>query len=326
MIPRIAFTPGEPAGIGIDLAIMLSQQPLKCELVYFSNKKLLEQRAKTLGITIIIDQFATNSKPSYNKAKQIKLIDFDMAKPNKDNQLEPLNSAFVLNTIKQAALSCINNTFQAMVTGPIHKGIINDSGIKFSGHTEFLQEIAQVKQVVMMLANKKFRVALATTHLPLKNVADAITQESLITTLTIINKDLTTRFGINKPHILVAGLNPHAGEQGYLGNEEITTITPALEYCRNSLDINITGPLPADTLFNVKYLNNADAVLAMYHDQGLPVLKYSGFGQSINITLGLPFIRTSVDHGTACDIIGTGKADVSSLKLAVANAIKMSTI
>jgi 4-hydroxythreonine-4-phosphate dehydrogenase len=236
-------------------------------------------------------------------------------------QLNASNSGYVLETIRQATLGCMNGDFNAMVTAPVHKGIINDAGIPFSGHTEFIAEITGGTPV-MMLATPGLRVALATTHLPLSQVSTAITQASLSEVISILHSDLHQRFGISQPKILVCGLNPHAGENGHLGHEEIDTIEPVLQQLRLA-GLDLVGPLPADTLFTPKYLDTADAVLAMYHDQGLPVLKFKGFGQAVNITLGLPIVRTSVDHGTALELAGTGKANLGSLKFALQTALDM---
>lgn len=223
--------------------------------------------------------------------------------------------------LKRAIQGCLKHEFAGMVTGPIHKGVINEAGLPFTGHTELLAEDSNTKQVVMMLATPGLRVALATTHLPLADVPKAITQPLLTDVLNITNYALKHQFGIDKPHILVTGLNPHAGEGGHMGREEIDVIEPVLEKLKSSM--HLSGPLPADTLFTPKYLEQADAVLAMYHDQGLPVLKHMGFGNAVNITLGLPFIRTSVDHGTALDLAGTGKADVRSFEYAIEVALQM---
>ena len=238
-------------------------------------------------------------------------------------QLNPKNASYVLNTLERATAGCLQNEFNALVTGPIHKGILNEK-IPFSGHTEWLAERSGQVPVVMMLATQELRVALATTHIPLSEVAKNISYKNLLQTIRILQHALQKEFHIIKPHILVAGLNPHAGEQGYLGREEIDIIIPALETLRAE-GINLTGPLPADTLFTPKYLQNADAVLAMYHDQGLPVLKYQGFGKAVNITLGLPFLRTSVDHGTALDLAGSGKASPTSFAAALEMAIHMAS-
>jgi 4-hydroxythreonine-4-phosphate dehydrogenase len=246
-------------------------------------------------------------------------------------KLNKANAPYVLETLTRATKGCITGEFDAIVTAPLHKGIINDAGIPFTGHTEFLAKLTNATLPVMMLAanyqtkdnkNNSLRVSLATTHLPLKDVSAAISKHTLSQVIEILHHDLQTKFGIKKPHILICGLNPHAGESGHMGMEEIETITPVIENYK-AKGMNLTGPLPADTLFTPKYLDTADAVLAMYHDQGLPVLKYVGFGHAVNITLGLPIIRTSVDHGTALDLAGTGKAHLGSLIAAIDAAKKM---
>jgi 4-hydroxythreonine-4-phosphate dehydrogenase len=252
----------------------------------------------------------------------LQIIPVPLQAPVRSGKLDKSNAAYVLQTLDIAVQGCLQQDFHAMVTAPVHKGIINDAGIPFSGHTEYLAEKCHCDQVVMMLATEGLRVALVTTHLPLANVSRAITDDKLQSVITILNHELQHRMGITQPKIYVCGLNPHAGEGGHLGMEEIEIIEPALEQLRQR-GIQLYGPLPADTLFTPKYLQHADAVLAMYHDQGLPVLKHMGFGRAINITLGLPIIRTSVDHGTALDLAGTGKADVSSLKLAIDTALAM---
>jgi 4-hydroxythreonine-4-phosphate dehydrogenase len=255
-------------------------------------------------------------------AGQLSVLSVEGLASDQAGTLDRNNSMYVLKTLEIAARGCLDGTFDGMVTGPVHKGVINDAGIPFSGHTEFLQEMCQVERVVMMLATESLRVALVTTHLPLKEVAAAITPERLIQVTRILNHDLRYFFGIEQPRILVAGLNPHAGEGGHLGREEIEVIEPTLNALRQE-GIQLTGPLPADTLFTSHWLESADAVLAMYHDQGLPVLKYQGFGRAVNITLGLPIVRTSVDHGTALDLAGTGTADVGSLRVAISVATQM---
>ncbi|MDQ5891286.1 MAG: 4-hydroxythreonine-4-phosphate dehydrogenase, partial [Pseudomonadota bacterium] len=237
-------------------------------------------------------------------------------------QLNVANSAYVVETLTRACDGCLNGEFAALITGPVHKGIINDAGVPFSGHTEFFADRSRCDRVVMMLATEELRVALATTHLPLAAVSAAITRQSLHEVITILHHDLQTKFGIAQPQIYVCGLNPHAGEGGHMGREELDVINPALDELRQQ-GITLVGPLPADTLFQPKYLQHADAVLAMYHDQGLPVLKYQGFGRAVNITLGLPFIRTSVDHGTALELAATGSADPGSFITALNLAIKM---
>ena len=321
-LPRIALTPGEPAGIGPDLCIQLAQQDLACQLVVIADPKLLEQRAKQLNLPLKIELFDSELAISAHIAGTLTVLPCLLNTPAECGVLNKNNSAYALKTIEIATQGCVSGLFSAMLTGPVHKGIINDAGIAFTGHTEFIAEITG-GHPVMMLATEDLRVALVTTHLPLKEVSAAITPETLNTVIQLLNKDLRLRFGIENPRILVCGLNPHAGEGGHLGREEIEVIEPVLDQCREA-GINLQGPLPADTLFTDKYLTNADAVLAMYHDQGLPVLKYKGFGKAVNITLGLPIIRTSVDHGTALDLAGTGKADAGSILYALQTAMQMS--
>ncbi|PLM80978.1 4-hydroxythreonine-4-phosphate dehydrogenase PdxA, partial [Klebsiella pneumoniae] len=260
--------------------------------------------------------------PVPQRAGTLTLLNVALNVPAEPGVLNVQNGAYVVETLARACDGCLSGEFAALVTGPVHKGNINDAGIAFTGHTEFFEERAKASKVVMMLATEELRVALVTTHLPLKAISEAITPELLREIITILDHDLRTKFGIAQPHVLVCGLNPHAGEGGHMGTEEIDTIIPVLEEMR-AKGMNLSGPLPADTLFQPKYLDHADAVLAMYHDQGLPVLKYQGFGRGVNITLGLPFIRTSVDHGTALELAGQGKADVGSFITALNLAIKM---
>jgi 4-hydroxythreonine-4-phosphate dehydrogenase len=310
--PRIAITPGEPAGIGPDITIMAAQQRHRAELIAIADPQLLQHRAATLGLPLKLEELNLNAKARPHRPGTLKIIPVGLAAPVEPGQLNPANAKYVLKTLQIAADGCLSGTYAAMVTAPVQKSVINDAGIPFSGHTEFLAGATGTKKVVMMLATQQLRVALATTHLPLKDVPAAITRELLLDTLDILHRDLTHKFGLNNPIIAVLGLNPHAGESGHMGREEIDTIIPALEELR-SQGLQLQGPLPADTAFNPKVLDNCDAIFAMYHDQGLPVLKYSGFGQAVNITLGLPIIRTSVDHGTALDLAGSGQADPGSL-------------
>ncbi|WP_408606498.1 4-hydroxythreonine-4-phosphate dehydrogenase PdxA [Methyloprofundus sedimenti] len=322
LLPRIAVTSGEPSGIGPDLCIQLAQYELACELIVIADPELLQQRAKQLNLPLSINLFNAQQKIQQHVAGALTVLPCSLSEPVNCGILNKNNSHYVLQTIELATKGCLDGLFAAMVTAPVHKGIINDAGIAFTGHTEYIATITG-GHPVMMLATEGLRVALATTHLPLSEVSRAITRETLLTVIHLLDADLRHRFGLQQPHILVCGLNPHAGESGHLGREEIEVIEPALDQCR--LDgISLQGPLPADTLFTAKYLDKADAVLAMYHDQGLPVLKYKGFGKAVNITLGLPIIRTSVDHGTALDLAGTGKAEVSSLVFALQTAIQMS--
>jgi 4-hydroxythreonine-4-phosphate dehydrogenase len=319
---RVAITPGEPAGIGPDLVVALSQRDWPVELVVCASPDLLRERAALLNHPLQLLPYQPDSAPRPQKAGTLTVCEIPLHAPVTPGQPDVANGQYVTDTLARACDGCLSGEFAAVVTGPVHKGIINDAGIPFTGHTEFLEQRAGSEKVVMMLATEELRVALATTHLPLRAVADAITAPLLRQVLTILHQDLRRKFGISQPHILVCGLNPHAGEGGHMGTEEIDTLIPVLEEMRAS-GMRLTGPLPADTLFQPKYLDHADAVLAMYHDQGLPVLKYQGFGRAVNITLGLPFIRTSVDHGTALELAGMGKADVGSFTTALNLAIKM---
>ncbi|MGD7033746.1 4-hydroxythreonine-4-phosphate dehydrogenase PdxA [Methylotuvimicrobium buryatense] len=322
-LKRIAVTPGEPGGIGPDLCIMLAQQSHACQLVAIADPDLLMQRAESLGLKLEIKSFDPSSELVEQSAGSISVLPVKMNVPAQSGQLNMENSRYVLKTITRAAKGCIEGSFDAMVTGPVHKGVINDAGIVFSGHTEYIAGITG-GHPVMMLATPGLRVALVTTHLPLADVAAAITHNRLRSVLRILAQDLQTRFNLANPKILVCGLNPHAGENGHLGLEEKEIIEPVLENLREQ-GLDLIGPLPADTLFTPKYLDTADAVLAMYHDQGLPVLKYKGFGNAVNITLGLPIVRTSVDHGTALDLAGTGSIDTGSIEYALATALAMSS-
>lgn len=322
ILPRIALTSGEPAGIGPDLCIQLAQYELACELVVIADPELLLQRAKQLNLPLSINIFNAKQEIKQHISGTLTVLPCQLNEAAVCGLLNKSNSHYVLKTIEIATQGCLSGLFSAMATAPVHKGIINDAGIAFSGHTEYIAAITG-GHPVMMLATEGLRVALATTHLPLSEVSEAITQETLVTVIRLLDADLRRLFGLQNPHILVCGLNPHAGEGGHIGREEIEVIEPALDLCRQQ-GISLQGPLPADTLFTPKYLNKADAVLAMYHDQGLPVLKYKGFGKAVNITLGLPIVRSSVDHGTALDLAGTGKADVGSLVCALQSAIQMS--
>ena len=322
MTLRLALTPGEPAGIGPDLCILLAQQAQVEELVAVADPDLLQARAAELGLPLEILPFAADRPPAPAGAGQLRVLPVALRAPVRTGHLDPANAAYVLETLDLAIAGCRDGRFAALVTGPVHKGVINDAGIPFSGHTEYLAERTGAAQVVMMLAAPGLRVALATTHLPLRAVSDAITPQGLQQVLRVLDHDLRVRFGLAAPRILVCGLNPHAGEGGHLGREEIEVIGPALEALRAE-GLQLYGPLPADTLFTPRYLDHADAVLAMYHDQGLPVLKHHGFGEAVNITLGLPLVRTSVDHGTALELAGTGRAEVGSLRAAIATAVQM---
>jgi len=313
--PLIAVTAGEPAGIGPDLCVMLAQRPLPARVVVIADQMLLRERAHALKLAF--------NAPCHGAAgADFSVLHVPLARATLPGTLDSANSAYVLRTLEIAADGCRNGQFDAMATAPVHKGVINDAGIAFTGHTEFLAARLHAPHVVMMLTGGGLRVALATTHLPLQQVAAVITRDSLEQTLRVLHHDLVTRFAIPQPRILVAGLNPHAGESGHLGREEIDVIIPVLERLRAE-GWALTGPLPADTLFQPERLAQYDCVLAMYHDQGLPVLKYASFGTGINITLGLPVIRTSVDHGTALELAGTGRARADSLVAAIELAAEL---
>ena len=313
--PLIAVTAGEPAGIGPDLCLATASGHRTERLVIIADRDMLEQRARLLGLDVRLVTFDSRSVASRARGA-LSVLHVPVRAPVQPGRLDPANSAYVLSTIEAAVDGCLDGTFAAMATAPVHKGVINDAGIAFTGHTEFLAARTRAAHVVMMLVGGGMRVALATTHLPLREVAAAITRPHLRRTLEVLRSDLIRRFGIREPRILVAGLNPHAGESGYLGREEIDVIGPVIEELR-AQGYRLEGPLPADTLFHPERLRAADAVLAMYHDQGLPVLKHASFGAGVNVTLGLPIVRTSVDHGTALEIAGTGRADAGSLGTAV---------
>ncbi|WP_323659197.1 4-hydroxythreonine-4-phosphate dehydrogenase PdxA [Pectobacterium versatile] len=320
--PRVVITPGEPAGIGPDLVIALAQQVWPVELVICADPDLLFSRALQLSMPLTLRDYQPGQPAQPQQAGSLTILPIAALATIIPGDLNVANSAYVVETLARACDGCLNGEFAALITGPVHKGIINDAGVPFSGHTEFFADRSHCDRVVMMLATEELRVALATTHLPLAAVSAAITRQSLHEVITILHHDLQTKFGIAQPQIYVCGLNPHAGEGGHMGREELDVINPALDELRQQ-GITLVGPLPADTLFQPKYLQHADAVLAMYHDQGLPVLKYQGFGRAVNITLGLPFIRTSVDHGTALELAATGSADPGSFITALNLAIKM---
>ncbi|MEO8331888.1 MAG: 4-hydroxythreonine-4-phosphate dehydrogenase PdxA [Gallionella sp.] len=317
----MAITSGEPAGIGPDLCVQLAGALPDIPLVVIADKSLMLQRAAQLGIDLRLRDYVPGQKlPAQNGS--LSVLQVPLVVPCHPGELNAANSKYVLATLQRAVQGCLAGEFAGMVTAPVHKGIINDAGIPFTGHTEFLAEQTNTKLVVMMLVGGGMRVALATTHLPLKDVAAAITMPLLENVLRIIQRDLRDRFGIARPRILVAGLNPHAGESGYLGREEIEVMVPVLDRLRAE-GFDVSAPLPADTLFTPQKLAQCDCVLSMYHDQGLPVLKHASFGQGVNVTLGLPIIRTSVDHGTALDLAGSGKADAGSMLEAIQMAANM---
>ncbi len=325
MRPRLALVAGEPAGIGPELCVMLAQAPQPVQLVCYADADTLQRAASALNLPLqLVDAdadnaVATNSQPF--QPGRLPLIDSRQPQPTQFGTLDPRNSASVINALLAGAQACLDGRCDGLVTGPVHKGAINDAGIAYIGTTELLATQASC-EVVMMLANPGLRVALATTHLPLRAVADAIQPRALTRTLRILHAALRDRFGIASPRITVLGLNPHAGEQGYLGREELDIIIPVMDTLRAE-GMCLRGPLPADTAFLPAMIAECDAVLAMYHDQGLPVLKHSGFADAVNITLGLPYPRVAVDHGTALQLAGSGRADPSSLRHAVAIAARM---
>ncbi|MFW5451441.1 MAG: 4-hydroxythreonine-4-phosphate dehydrogenase PdxA [Methylophagaceae bacterium] len=319
---RIALTAGEPAGIGPEICLQITHHQYPCELVVIADPLLLQQRADDLNLTLKFEQVDLAQPATIPPTGVIRYLPVELAVKSQAGSLDSRNSLYVLNTLQQALDGCLSGQFSAMVTAPVHKGIINDADIDFTGHTEFLARGAAIEKVVMMLATPSLRVALATTHLPLKDVSAAISKESLSQIITILIESMKQQFALPTPRIAVCGLNPHAGEDGHLGREEIDVIKPVIEYFKHNGE-TISGPWPADTVFVDEKLQEFDVILAMYHDQGLPVLKHQGFGKAVNITLGLPFIRTSVDHGTALDLAGTGKAQTSSLRAAINMAIDM---
>jgi 4-hydroxythreonine-4-phosphate dehydrogenase len=321
--PILAVTAGEPAGIGPDVVLQLACSGIAGRIVVVADADMLAQRAALLGLSCQFRRVDVDVPVHEQGSLCVHHVPLDASvccgKPN------PANARAVLNTLDVATHACLDKKWHALITAPIQKSVINDAGISFSGHTEFLAEMTATPTPVMMLVSDRLRVALATTHLALRDVSNAITATRLDDVLAVMRDDLTKRFSIEQPKILVCGLNPHAGEGGYLGDEEIRIIRPAVLRAREK-GIDVTGPLPADSLFTPRYLDGADAVLAMFHDQGLPVLKYAGFGHAVNVTLGLPIVRTSVDHGTALDIAGSGRADPGSLLAAVSLAIELACV
>jgi len=311
---------GEPAGIGPDICLALAASELAPRVVVLGDRNMLEARARQLGIRVKLREYGSPAE-----AGSLECLHFPLGYSCRPGSLDPRGAPYVLALLDRAVAGCMTGEFAALVTAPVHKGAINDGGIPFIGHTEYLAERTGTARVVMMLVGGDLRVALATTHLALSDVPRALTRESLETTIRILDADLAKRFGISRPRIMVAALNPHAGEGGYFGREEIDVIGPVLERLRAE-GMRLEGPLPADTLFVPERLAESDCALAMYHDQGLPVLKYASFGRGVNITLGLPIIRTSVDHGTAIDLAGTGRAQAQSLMEAVEVALGMAGV
>jgi 4-hydroxythreonine-4-phosphate dehydrogenase len=323
-LPRLILTCGEPAGIGPDLCIDVASRTWPCDLVVAGDLQVLQARAQQLNKSVSLLPYSRGTESVAHRAGTLRVLHVPVASPVRSGELNRDNARHVLALLDRAIDGCMSGEFAALVTAPVQKSVINDAGVAFSGHTEYLAERTGGAQPVMMLVNGALRVALATTHLPLRDVSAAITGELLQRVLRIVDGDLRGRFGIAAPRILVCGLNPHAGESGHLGREEIEVIAPALEALRRT-GLQLTGPAPADTAFTRQMLQQADAVLAMYHDQGLPVIKYAGFADAVNVTLGLPIIRTSVDHGTALTLAGTGKADSGSLAAAIDLALQLAS-
>lgn len=323
-IPRLAITPGEPAGIGPDIVLQAALRGVAAALVCIADPTLLRARASALKLDVEFD-IVTDALPDRPAPPgRLWVCPVPLARASIAGRLDTANARYVLATLDRAIDGCLAGDFDGMVTGPVSKAVINDAGVAFSGHTEYLAQRTGTARVVMMLANRELRVALATTHLPLRAVSDALHRDSLRQTVDILHAALRQRFGFPQPRIMVLGLNPHAGEGGHLGREEIDVIEPVLADCRRA-GYRVAGPVPADTAFTPASLSTADAVLAMYHDQGLPVLKAQGFGATVNITLGLPIVRTSVDHGTALPLAGTGTADAGSLLTAIDYATGLCT-
>jgi 4-hydroxythreonine-4-phosphate dehydrogenase len=319
-VPLIAVTSGEPAGIGPELCLALTAHEFPARLVVLADRSLLDARARTLGRDVTLVDYQPGRSGTRG---ELEVLHVPLHRPSVAGRIDPDNARYVLALIDRALRGCLKREFGALVTAPVHKGVINEAGIAFTGHTEYLAQHTDTHRVVMMLMGAGLRVALATTHLALKDVPAAITRDDLELTITILHAELKTRFGITNPRILVSGLNPHAGEGGHMGREEIEVIMPVLDKLRLA-GMDLVGPLPADTLFTRDILAGSDAQLAMYHDQGLAVLKYAAFDEGINVTLGLPIVRTSVDHGTALGLAGTGRASATSLIAAVNAAIELS--
>ena len=315
-IQRIAITPGEPGGVGFDCLIDMAFKPQLSELVVIADPAIIENRALKIGKQIKLSEFNPAQPAAVQQLGHLNVLPVAAGNKKICGAGDPANAHYVLQTLQLAVRGCQQNDFAAMVTGPVNKAVINQAGIQFSGHTEYLAALTQTRRVVMMLAAEQLRVALDNTHCPLREVAEHIRSNDLSEILDIIHTDLSQRFAIDNPRIVVCGLNPHAGENGHLGREEIEIITPVIQ-AKQQQNYQIIGPVAADTAFTPQNITKADAVLAMYHDQGLPVIKHLGFGKAVNITLGLPIIRTSVDHGTAFDLAGTGNANSESLQYAV---------
>lgn len=319
---RLLITPGEPAGIGPDITVKLAQEAWDVEIIAIADPALLMERANQLGLPLVCVPCDLQSPPTAHQPGQLKVLPISLHQPVTPGTLSTANAGYVLQTLNTAAELCLSNQADAIVTGPVHKGVMNEAGIPFSGHTEYFAEVCHVPQTIMLFVVEQLKVALMTTHLPLSAVPSAITQTKITSTLQLLNDELKTKFHVAAPRILVCGLNPHAGENGHLGREEIDVIRPAIETLRQQ-GLLIEGPLPADTVFTPPFMARAEVIVGMYHDQVLPVVKTLGFGNAVNVTLGLPFIRTSVDHGTALDVAGTGQADAGSLSVAMKLAVEM---
>lgn len=322
-LPRIVITPGEPAGIGPDVLIQIAQQPFAADLIAIADPRLLQERASQLQLSLQLQTADLTLPSSLHQPGTLKIIPIALSADVIPGKLQQDNAQYVVNTLELATRLCLEKKVSALVTGPVHKAHLNQSGIPFVGHTEFLAERCHCNKAVMLFVVDQIKVAILTIHIPLANVPAQVTQDNLMETLRIVDNDLKEKFRIPSPKILVSGLNPHAGENGYLGREEIDIIAPTIQRLRQE-NRDIIGPLPADTIFTQELLQSADAILAMYHDQALPVIKYMGFDRAINVTLGLPIIRTSVDHGTALSLAGTGKAHPGSLNAAIQLAIDLS--
>lgn len=322
MLPRIALTSGEPAGIGPDVCLGLAARQLDCDLVCLGDREMLAERARVLGIKVELRPY---ERTLHRHIPGTLVVDHHpLRAPAAAGRLEARNSPYVVQLLERACDGALSGEFAAIATAPVHKAVINDAGIPFTGHTEYFADRTRAPRPVMMLASQSLRVALATTHLPLARVSAAITGELLSEVLQILDRDLARWWGIDRPRIAVCGLNPHAGESGHLGDEEIRVIAPVIARMRER-GLRIAGPLPADTVFLPRVLADFDVVLAMYHDQGLPVIKHAGFESAVNVTLGLPILRTSVDHGTALDQAGTGRADGASMAAAVDLAVQLAS-
>jgi 4-hydroxythreonine-4-phosphate dehydrogenase len=319
---RLVVTTGEPAGVGPDLAIAAARRRWPCELVFVGDPELLAARAAQLSARVKVSEWRAGTPPAPHRAGRLPVLAVRLARPAVAGRLDPANARCVIGQLDAAIAGCRDGSFAAMVTAPVQKSVINEAGIPFTGHTEYLASRTGAAHPVMLLVAGTLRVALATTHLPLAAVPGRVTRESLAATLDVLHAGLARAFRLRRPRILVCGLNPHAGESGHLGREEIDVIAPAVAAAR-ARGIAATGPAAADTAFTPSSLARCDAVLAMYHDQGLPVLKHAGFGRAVNVTLGLPILRTSVDHGTALDLAGSGRADPGSLFEAIALASRL---